>query len=158
VSGTLGKITKALGKEETAKKGSAKASLPSVFYRPLDKDFAERLILLSAKKITVMVEETVTDVCRAPKRSTRQRLCSLPSILGQHSVKCMLCAECWSSDARQNVRSLPCAGGVRLGKEHNLCRERRERHSAKIFFWKRLFSPSPDPDWEASHNSFTSLQ
>jgi hypothetical protein len=33
------------------------------------------------------------------------------------------------------------------------------RHSAKvyIFFWKCLFSLSP-PGWEASHNSFTSLQ
>jgi hypothetical protein len=29
-----------VGKEETAKKGSAKVSLPSVFYRALGKDFA----------------------------------------------------------------------------------------------------------------------
>jgi hypothetical protein len=41
----------ALGKEETAKKWSAKASLPSVFCRALGKDFAECLILLSAKKM-----------------------------------------------------------------------------------------------------------
>jgi hypothetical protein len=63
VSGTLGKTTKALGKEETAKKGSAKASLLSVFCQALGKDFAERIILLSAKKMAVTVEETVTDAC-----------------------------------------------------------------------------------------------
>jgi hypothetical protein len=39
-----------LGKEETAKKGSAKVSLPRVFYRALGKDVAERLIQHSAKK------------------------------------------------------------------------------------------------------------
>jgi hypothetical protein len=52
-----------LGKEETAKKGSAKASLPSVFYRALGKDFAERLIQHSARKIDVTAEKTVTDIC-----------------------------------------------------------------------------------------------
>jgi hypothetical protein len=46
-----------LGKEETAKKVSAKASLPNVFCRALSKDFAERLILLSVKKIDVTEEK-----------------------------------------------------------------------------------------------------
>jgi hypothetical protein len=77
----------ALGKEETIKKGSAKVSLPSVFCQALGKDFAECLILLSAKKIDVTAEETVTDVCRVPETSTRQSVCSLPSVLNQHSAK-----------------------------------------------------------------------
>jgi hypothetical protein len=93
----------ALGKEETAKKESAKASLPSVFYRALHKDFAECLILLSAKKMDVTAEETVTDVCRVPERSTRQSVCSLPS-----------------------------AGVVTLGKAYALCRVLVEWHSAKV--------------------------
>jgi hypothetical protein len=61
------------------KKGSAIVSLPSVFCRAFGKDFAEFLILLSAKKMDVTAEETVTDVCRVPERSTRQSVCSLPS-------------------------------------------------------------------------------
>jgi hypothetical protein len=42
----------------------SKVSLPSVFCGALGKDFAERLILLSAKKMDVTAEETVTDICR----------------------------------------------------------------------------------------------
>jgi hypothetical protein len=107
----------ALGKEETAKKGSAKASLPSVFYRALGEDFAECLILLSANKMDVTAEEMVTDVCQVSERNTRQSVCSLPSVLDQHSAKFMLFAECSCSDTRQSVCSLPSAGGVTLGKE-----------------------------------------
>ncbi|PAN20881.1 hypothetical protein PAHAL_3G419000 [Panicum hallii] len=68
-----------LGKEEMVKKGSAKASLLSIFCRALSKEFAERLIQHSTKKIDVTAEETVTDICRASGKSTRQGLCSLPS-------------------------------------------------------------------------------
>jgi hypothetical protein len=85
----------------------------------------------------------------------------------------MLCAEGWRSDAWQNVCSLPSAGGMRLGKERNLCRVLTSGHSAKSiifaesgvrgtrqiykFFLKTLVFSLPDPGWEASHNSFTSL-
>jgi hypothetical protein len=153
---TLPNVT--LGKEETAKKGSAKASLPSVFCQALGKDFAERLILLSAKKMNVTVEETVTDVCQVPKRSTQQ--------------KCTLFAECCCRDTRQrlyslpsvlvqqNVCTLPSAGVETLGKSYALSRVLEQRPSANLmlfaeccsrgtrqrfFFWKRLFSISPKP-------------
>jgi hypothetical protein len=66
--------------------------------------------------MNVTAEEIVTDVCRVPERSTRQSICSLSSVLGQHSAKCMLFAECWCSDTRQK-RMLFAAGGVTLGKE-----------------------------------------
>jgi hypothetical protein len=70
---TLSETTKALGKlfaeRYTRQRGNGKKRSPRVFYRALGKDFAERPIQHSAKKIDVTTEETVTNIYRAPGKA-----------------------------------------------------------------------------------------
>jgi hypothetical protein len=172
----------ALGKEGTAKKGSAKTSLPSVFCRALGKDFAECFLSGTRQRL-----------CRVPNRAlgkkngrdggrngdgrlpsvtprgTRQRAHTLPSVTQAALGKDSAFAECHSTSTRQRAHTLPSAAWLTLGKVCALpsaaLSDTRQNlgnlpsatlGKGIIFFLKRLFSLPPRLG--SSHNSFICLQ